>query len=524
MAKPLNLKLDRSARTPLAEQIRKGIAAAIESGVLAPGARLPSWLDLAAQLGVARGTVRTAYEKLSAAQLIAASRASGTHVAARPSMRVRQEEAPDPGSFMEMYQELTAGPLAFQMGVPAQEAIPAKLFARIRSSAVRAELSAPPLYPDPRGEPELRREIAAYLAIARGIECSPSQIIITGGFSSGLGLALRVLGLEGRKAWVENPGFPFTRRGLELARLSLAPIPVDADGMDVDYGLNHAPDAALAVVTPGQQAPLGFTLSLARRLRLLDWAASAGAWVIEDDYLSELQLKGRATPALASLDRAGRVIHIGSFSKTLTPALRLGFLVTTPAAGKPVCRSRSVSFAGARTGGATRDRGVHARRPLHAASAAHQAHLCSANRRAAEMPAAARQEQCERYRGCGIGRAAAIAGWRSGPRDRPGNAVVRPGADPAVTVVRIDGPSAIRPAAGHRDGAAEAPRGFLRAPLRDHRSVYRTTRTTFLILRSPSSPIGLRRARFVPFVSGCATRSPKGRAWFETRARARSSP
>ena len=327
MTKPLNLQLDRSAKTPLTEQIRKGITAAIESGVLAPGARLPSWLDLAAQLGVARGTVRSAYEKLSAAQLIVASRATGTHVADRLSIIVRQEETPDPGSFMEMYQELTAGPAIFQMGVPAQEAIPAKLFARIRSSAVRAELSAPAIYPDPRGELELRREIAAYLAIARGIECSPSQIIITGGFGSGLGLALRVLGLEGRKAWIENPGFPFTRRGLELARLSLAPIPVDADGMDVDYGLNHAPDAALVVVTPGQQAPLGFTLSLARRLRLLDWAAQEGAWVVEDDYLSELQLKGRATPALASLDRAGRVIHIGSFSKTLTPALRLGFLV-----------------------------------------------------------------------------------------------------------------------------------------------------------------------------------------------------
>jgi GntR family transcriptional regulator / MocR family aminotransferase len=102
---------------------------------------------------------------------------------------------------------------------------------------------------------------------------------------------------------------------------------VDENGVDVDYGLQHAPDAALVVVTPGQQAPLGFTLSLARRLRLLDWAAQAGAWVIEDDYLSELQLKGRAAPALASLDRGGRVIHIGSFSKTITPTLRLGFVV-----------------------------------------------------------------------------------------------------------------------------------------------------------------------------------------------------
>jgi GntR family transcriptional regulator/MocR family aminotransferase len=327
MTKPLRLELDRSAKTPLAEQIHKGIRAAIESGVLAPGSRLPSWQDLAAQLGVARGTVRSAYEKLSAAQLIVASRATGTHVADRPSITVRQEEAPAPGSFMKMYHELTAGPAIFQMGVPARETFPATLFARIRSHAVRAESSAPAIYPDPRGELELRREIAAYLAIARGIECSPSQIIVTSGFSGGLGLALRVLGLEGRKVWMEDPGFPFTRRGLELARLSLAPIPVDADGIDIDYGLNHAPDAALVVVTPGQQAPLGSTLSLARRLRLLDWAAQEGVWVVEDDYLSELQLKGRATPALASLDRAGRVIHIGSFSKTLTPTLRLGFLV-----------------------------------------------------------------------------------------------------------------------------------------------------------------------------------------------------
>ncbi|MBR0789117.1 PLP-dependent aminotransferase family protein [Bradyrhizobium manausense] len=327
MARALRLALDRSAKTPLAEQIHKGIRAAIESGVLAPGARLPSWQDLAAQLGVARGTVRVAYEKLSSAQLIVAARATGTHVADRPSLPVRRDKAPASGTFMATYQELTTGPAIFQMGVPAQETLPATLLARMRAQAVRIEISAPAIYPDPRGEPALRREIAAYLALARGIECAASQIIVTSGFSGGLGLALQVLGLERKKAWVENPGFPFTRHGLELARLSIAPIPVDGDGIDVDYGLKHAPDAALAVVTPGQQAPLGSTLSLARRSRLLDWAAQGKAWVIEDDYLSELQIKGRATPALASLDRAGRVIHIGSFSKTVTPALRLGFVV-----------------------------------------------------------------------------------------------------------------------------------------------------------------------------------------------------
>jgi GntR family transcriptional regulator/MocR family aminotransferase len=213
------------------------------------------------------------------------------------------------------------------MGVPATETFPATLFARIRAHAVRAEASAPPLYPDPRGELELRREIAAYLAVARGINCSPSQVIITGGFGAGLGLTLSVLGLGEHTVWVENPGFPWTRKGLELAGLSMAPIPVDADGIDIDHGLRHYPYAKLVLVTPGQQAPLGPTLSLERRLRLLEWAAANKAWVIEDDYLSELQLAGRAAPALASLDRDGRVIHIGSFSKTISPALRLGFLV-----------------------------------------------------------------------------------------------------------------------------------------------------------------------------------------------------
>lgn len=325
--KPLNLNVDRSTKAPLSEQIRKALAKAIEDGVLEPGARLPSWQDLAAQLGVARGTVRTAYEKLAAAQLIEASRATGTHVAQRPRAATKSEPPPDVGSFLENYLEMTQGPAFFQMGVPATETFPATLFARIRAHAVRAEASAPPLYPDPRGELELRREIAGYLAVARGINCLPSQVIVTGGFGAGLGLTLSVLGLSGCIAWVENPGFPWTRKGLELAGLSMAPIPVDAHGIDIDHGLRHHPDAKLVVVTPGQQAPLGPTLSLERRLRLLEWVAANQVWVIEDDYLSELQLAGRAAPALASLDRDGRVIHIGSFSKTISPALRLGFLV-----------------------------------------------------------------------------------------------------------------------------------------------------------------------------------------------------
>ena len=340
MSKPLNLHLDRAAKIPLAEQIRKGVAAAIDDGVLEPGARLPSWMDLAAQLGVARGTVRTAYEKLAAAQLIEATAATGTRVAQRPRAVVRSEPPPDEGSFMRVYHEMTQGPGLFQMGIPASDVFPATLFARIRGNVIRAEATAPPLYPDPRGELELRREIAGYLAVARGITCLPSQVIVTAGFGGGLGLALNALRLAGETAIIEEPSFPWTRKGLELAGLTLAPVRIDCDGIDLDEALERHAAAKLVLVTPGQHAPLGATLSLERRLRLLEWAAANQVWVVEDDYLSELQLAGRAAPALASLDRDGRVIHIGSFSKTISPTIRLGFVIAPP---DLVCRFAEIA-------------------------------------------------------------------------------------------------------------------------------------------------------------------------------------
>jgi GntR family transcriptional regulator/MocR family aminotransferase len=213
------------------------------------------------------------------------------------------------------------------MGVPSQDAFPFKLWSRILTRETRRAAAAPVAYPDPRGDPELRKEIAAYLGLARGVRCSPSQVHVTGGFSGALGLAIQALQLETMGAWIEDPGFPLTRTALGLAGMAVTAVPVDADGLDVVAGVRTAPEATLAVVTPGQQAPLGMTMSLPRRLALLDWARRSDAWIIEDDYLSELQLKGRAAPALASLDHAGRVLHIGSFSKTISPALRLGFLV-----------------------------------------------------------------------------------------------------------------------------------------------------------------------------------------------------
>lgn len=327
MSDPFLLSLDRASGAPLTRQIRDGIALAISEGRLKPGARLPSWRDLAAQLGVARGTVRAAYDGLVDAQLIITSGSAGTHVAdylpAKPKAEMGVAEKRPAG----LFDRFSAAPLPFQMGVPAQDEFPYKLWSRLMARAARETAILPASYPDPQGEPALRQEIAAYLSLARGITATPAQIFITNGFSGGLGFVLRALGLEGKTAWMEEPGYPLSRQALELARVAIVPVRTDSDGLVVEDGIRRAPDAQAALVTPGQQAPLGMTLSLARRRALLAWAARAKAWIIEDDYLSELQLKGRATPALAAVDQAGRVIHVGTFSKTISPALRLGFIV-----------------------------------------------------------------------------------------------------------------------------------------------------------------------------------------------------
>ena len=323
----LSIGLDRTRKTPLATQIYAAIRAAIESGQIPADAKLPSWRDLAAQLGVSRGTVRIAYERLVDEQLATSHGAAGTRVNGRPAASATSDRVPDTAPMPELFPTFGTTPLPFQMGVPAQDAFPYKLWSRVMVRAARHTAASPVGYPDPRGDPDLRREVSAYLGIARGIRCSPSQVLITAGFAGALGLVVRALALEGEKAWFEDPGFPLTRTALSLAGMHVAAIPVDADGLDVDAGIRMAPGARLAVVTPGQQAPLGMTMTLARRRALLDWAGTSDAWIVEDDYLSELQLEGRAAPALASLDQGGRVLHIGTFSKTISPALRLGFLV-----------------------------------------------------------------------------------------------------------------------------------------------------------------------------------------------------
>jgi len=323
------LDVDRTLPMPLTQQICAGLRQAIRQETLLPGARLPSWQDLCAQLGVARGTVRLAYERLIDEGLLVSLGAAGTYVADSPPTASAARQGEEPQDAFARLRPAPAflgasQPGLFQMGVPAHDAFPAKLWARLHRRAADAG-SLFQGQQDPRGTEELRHEIAAHLAIARGLHCLPGQIFITSSFRSALGLLLRALPRGGGKAWVEEPGLPFTRHALRLAGIEPVGLPVDAEGVDIAGARDE--EIALAVVTPGQHAPLGHVLSAARRRALLDWAEVKGRWIIEDDYLSELQLQGRATPALAGQDRHGRTIHIGSFSKTISPAVGIGFLV-----------------------------------------------------------------------------------------------------------------------------------------------------------------------------------------------------
>jgi GntR family transcriptional regulator/MocR family aminotransferase len=333
MAKPFAIRLARTGSASLIDQITGTIRTAIAHGRLGPGARLPSWRDLAAQLGVARGTVRAAYERLADELLVVASGPAGTHVADEAADEAAPA-APHAAIAAELVARRAQFPIAarpFQMGLPAVDAFPAALWARTLAHVVRADADASICYDDPSGALALRQQLAGYLALARGIACAPEQIVITRSYRDGLNLAIRALQLEGHAAWMEEPGFELTRTGLALAGVRTVAVPVDDHGLDVARGVAIAPDAALAVVTAGQQAPLGVTLSSSRRHALLRWATRSAAWVLEDDYLSELQLRGRAAPALMAMAPTGRVIYLGTFSKTLSPAIGIGFVVVPPA-------------------------------------------------------------------------------------------------------------------------------------------------------------------------------------------------
>jgi GntR family transcriptional regulator/MocR family aminotransferase len=342
-ATDLLIRLDPRAGRTRQRQIYDGIRRAILDGVARPGAKLRSSRDLALDLGVSRTTTLLAYDQLTAEGYLTARQGSGTFVsrelpddraqAARigtgphdrhppPSRRALALAAVPPTAI-----RVTGPPCAFRLGTPAFDLFPIRQWTRLvhrrLASATRRDLDYGPF----AGIEALREAIADYVQSARGTRCGADQVIIVAGSKPGLSLITRLLIDPGDAVWMEEPGFPGARGSLIDAGAQIVPVPVDRDGLVVDAGMRRARHARLAYVTPSHQFPLGIPMSLPRRLELIAWARAARAWIVEDDYDSEFRYGAHAVPCLHGLDADGRVIYIGSFSKTLFPALRLGFLI-----------------------------------------------------------------------------------------------------------------------------------------------------------------------------------------------------
>ena len=312
----------------LYRQIYDRVRGSIVDGQLQSGDRLPSARAYAQELGVARGTVDLAYAILAGEGYVETNGRAGTRVAAGVARMIAATEAPSvPARPNATYQH---GMLPLAPGVPAFDLFPRKVWTQLVRRHVRGLGRHEMTYPDPQGSPKLREAIAAYLSVSRGVTCTTDDVVITGGFQSAMGLVAQAMLPAGGKAWVEDPGYSPIRRCLEEIGACPVRIPIDEDGMDVAAGIMRAPNARCAIVAPAHQFPMGVAMSLGRRLQLLDWAERADAWIMEDDFDGEFRYHGRPLPALKSLDRSGRVFYTGTFSKTLFPALRLGYLVVPP--------------------------------------------------------------------------------------------------------------------------------------------------------------------------------------------------
>lgn len=331
---PFDLRL-APAQGALGRQLHRQLREAILDGRLAAGAQLPATRRVADALGIARNTVVAAYDLLVAegyALAHAGSRAVVADVAARRAPKPRAPVGPDrrinplwATALLQPSPPRALPERSFRLGIPEHRLFPHEAWRRLSAQALRRWAKAPFGYPPSAGLPELREAIAAHVAFARAVACAPEDVVVTSGAQQAFDLLARVLVVPGRtRVAIENPGYPPLRAPFHAAGAALVPVPVDDEGLCVDA---LPSDVRVVCVTPSHQSPTGVALSLRRRAALLDFARRHDAVIVEDDYDGEFRFGGRPLDALQMLDREGRVFYVGTFSKSLFPALRKGFVV-----------------------------------------------------------------------------------------------------------------------------------------------------------------------------------------------------
>jgi GntR family transcriptional regulator / MocR family aminotransferase len=328
----MDVQISLVGRRRLADEIYRQLRAAILDGRLAEGQLLPPSRELALRLSVSRSTVSVAYDRLIGEGFAIGRAGSGTRVApnlgrttpsrrpAHASLRPRRiwEDVSLPAEAWR------SAEFDFRAGIPDANMFPYQAWRRLMNRAFRPIAVGDGAYGQPGGHPGLREAIARHVGVARGIHAEPDDVIVTTGTQQAVDLIARVLVAPGDRVAVEDPGYGPPRRLFRTLGLRVSGVPVDREGLVVD---EIPADARLVYVSPSHQFPLGLSMSLRRRIALAAWADRTGGAVIEDDYDSEFRFGDRPIEPLQTLDRQGRVIFVGSFSKTMLPTLRLGYLV-----------------------------------------------------------------------------------------------------------------------------------------------------------------------------------------------------
>ena len=357
------IRLDRNASEPLHQQLYRQIRdELVSASVNDSTSRLPSSRVLAADLGISRLTVNLAFSKLTTEGYLHARIGSGTFVAqplpeaylsarkpkldrqlehpVRLSNRVR--DIPDKRVGRDFDFGVAGAPgVSFVPAVSALDEFPIEIWERLRAEVLAKKGAHLLQYASSRGDPDLRKAIAAYSCDYRGARCHPDQIIITAGTQQAMMIAATALVNRGEVAWIEDPGFYQARRAFLFAGATLVPRPIDREGIVIAHRSKRAPPKII-YVTPSHQFPLGTTMSLARRTALIDFARERDAYIFEDDHNSEFRFTGPPLPCLQGLDNSGRVIYAGTMSKILYPSLRIGYLLAPEQLVDPMIKIRAV--------------------------------------------------------------------------------------------------------------------------------------------------------------------------------------